>query len=134
MDVAEIMRTEVVTVEESTRVGDILDLMTAARIHAVPVVSVDGELIGMVSQEDLLVGGLGTRGEPEGGSTVAADVMTSPPMAVNEATSVEDVGRLMWEFRIHHVPVLREGTIVGIVSSLDFCRLVSGLQAAKAGP
>jgi len=126
VEVSELMRTEVVTVGEDTPVGDILDLMTAARIHAVPVLSSAGELIGMVSQEDLLVGGLGTRGEAGGGSTTASDVMTAPPMAVNETSPVEDVARLMWEFRIHHVPVLREGTIVGIVSSLDYCRLTAG--------
>jgi len=43
--------------------------------------------------------------------------MTPFPYFVEEADPVEDVSRLMAEHAIRHVPVLREGRVVGIVSA-----------------
>ena len=62
MELKELMRPDVLTVDEQMPVGQLLDLMTAAHVHSAPVVGADGELIGIVSQEDILVGGLGSGG------------------------------------------------------------------------
>ena len=43
--------------------------------------------------------------------------MTPFPYFVEESDPVEDVSRLMVEHAIRHVPVVREGRVVGIVSA-----------------
>jgi acetoin utilization protein AcuB len=45
--------------------------------------------------------------------------MTCQPHSVEEATSVADVQKLMSGLSIRHLPVLRDGKIVGIVSDRD---------------
>ena len=143
MELKELMRTDVLTVDEKMPVHGLLDLMTAAHVHSAPVVGADGDLIGIVSQEDILVGGLGSGGS--GGSDASADlvvsdIMTSPAMGVSLAVSALDVARLMWRFHIHHVPVIdTENRVIGIVSSLDFCRVLaeygpSALESAGGRP
>jgi CBS domain-containing membrane protein len=126
MEIKELMRDDVLTVDEQMPVGQLLDLMTAAHVHSAPVVGVDGELIGIVSQEDILVGGLGSGGSDETADLIVSDIMTSPAMGVSTAVTPLDVARLMWRFHIHHVPVIdTENRVIGIVSSLDFCRVLA---------
>ncbi len=136
MDVKELMRADVLTVDEQMPVGQLLDLMTAAHVHSAPVVGADGELIGIVSQEDILVGGLGSGGSEETADLIVSDIMTSPAMGVSTSVAPLDVARLMWRFHIHHVPVIdTENRVIGIVSSLDFCRVLAehGPSALEAG-
>lgn len=128
MQVEDLMTADVLTVDEAMPVGPLLDLMTAAHVQAVPVVGADGELVGIVAQEDILVGGLGLGGGARQDDLTVADIMTAPAMSVTREATVEAVARMMWQFRIHHVPVIDEDDgVVGVVSSLDFCRHVAGL-------
>ncbi len=118
MQVKDLMSTEVVTVQVDQPVSDLFDILQAAHIKGAPVLCAEGTLIGFVSQEDVMFGSLG--GEiGEGGATIG-EIMTSPAMSVTETTSVQDLARMMWRFRIHHMPVLKSERLVGIVSSLDF--------------
>jgi len=32
---------------------------------------------------------------------------------------------MMWSLRLHHIPVTESGKVVGLISSLDFCRAIS---------
>ena len=77
MRLKELMRSDALTVDEQMPVGQLLDLMTAAHVHSVPVVGPDSELIGIVSQEDILVGGLGSGGSDETADLIVSDIMTS---------------------------------------------------------
>ncbi len=129
MQVKELMNTDVVTVRADQPVSDLFDLLQAAHIQGAPVVDEQGALVGFVSQEDVMFGSLGN-GSGEKKTTVG-DIMTSPAMSVTETTSVEDTARMMWRFRVHHMPVLKKERLVGIVSALDFCRLAAGDRAEE---
>jgi CBS domain-containing protein len=39
-----------------------------------------------------------------------------------EEMPVEDLCRLMWEKRVHRIPIVRGALLLGIVSALDVCR------------
>ena len=123
MRARDLMQKQVVTVTETSTAAEVLDVLQQAHIHGVPVVDAGGALVGFVSQEDLLFAGLGT-GTAED-ATLARDLMTSPAVTANEDARIEDVCRLMWQLRIHHVPVVRDGNITGILSSLDLCHAVA---------
>jgi CBS domain-containing protein len=49
------------------------------------------------------------------------DIMTSPALSAEEDMDVLALCRMMSRLRIHRVPIVREGKITGIISSLDVC-------------
>jgi CBS domain-containing protein len=51
-------------------------------------------------------------------------IMTSPAISAEEQTPVADLCRIMWSLRIHRVPILKNGRVTGLVSSMDLCRAV----------
>jgi CBS domain-containing protein len=51
--------------------------------------------------------------------------MTAPVVSVNEDTEVDAVCQLMHKLRIHRLPVVRDGEVTGIVSSLDVCGAIA---------
>ncbi len=53
-------------------------------------------------------------------------IMTSPAISADEQTPVEDLCRIMWNLRIHRVPILKSGCVTGLVSSMDLCRAILG--------
>ena len=124
----DVMGTGVVKVRADLPVGDLVDLFQQEHVHGAPVVDEADELVGFVSQEDVLFGMMGTAGgesDPADGPRVG-DIMTSPAVFATEQTSLADVCRLMWQLRIHHVPIVRQGKLTGLVSSLDVSRAVAG--------
>jgi CBS-domain-containing membrane protein len=55
-------------------------------------------------------------------------IMTSPPISAEEGTPVAELCRVMWNLKIHRVPIVRGGRVTGLVSSMDLCRaILSGL-------
>jgi signal-transduction protein with cAMP-binding, CBS, and nucleotidyltransferase domain len=51
-------------------------------------------------------------------------IMTSPAISAEEHTPVRDLCHVMWNLRIHRIPVVRGGRVTGLVSSLDLCRAI----------
>ena len=47
------------------------------------------------------------------------DLMTSPAVSADEETEIVGLGRMMQRLRIHRVPIVKDGKVTGIVSSLD---------------
>ncbi len=135
MLVEDLMQTDVLTVSEDLPVARLVDMLQAAHVHGAPVVDDEQRLIGFVSQEDVLLGTLGTldgdgNDEREAGDDGepphrVRDIMTAPAIYTTTQASLADVGNMMWRLRIHHLPVVTRGRVVGIVSSLDFTRLLS---------
>jgi CBS domain-containing protein len=54
---------------------------------------------------------------------IAEDIMTSGPLTVTEKTSIGEALALLGEAGIRHLPVVRGGDIVGILSDRDFTGL-----------
>lgn len=55
----------------------------------------------------------------------AADVMTAAIQSIAPEASLADAARLMVEHRLHHVLVLQQGALVGLLSSFDIVRDVA---------
>ena len=129
MQVKDLMKTGVVTVRAEQSVSELFDILQEAHIKGAPVLDEAGALVGFVSQEDVMFGSLGGGREAE--AARVADIMTSPVMSVTVTTTVTELAKMMWRFRIHHMPVVQGDRVVGIVSSLDFCRLAAEKQAVS---
>jgi CBS domain-containing protein len=112
MNVREIMTTPVVCTKADASVGEVATLLARHRISAVPVTDLDGSVIGLVSEYDLLARD----------GKVARDVMSPGIISVTEDTDVKEVRFLLIERRIRRVPVLSGQRLVGIVSRSDLIR------------
>ena len=130
MQARDLMQSRLVTTHEDEPVTALCDRLQAAHVHAAPVVDNDGRLIGIVSIEDVLFGD--SLGQERDSPTRVAEIMTSPVFSVTEDQGVAEICETMWNYRVHHLPVEGHGRLVGIVSSLDICRLVKerGLRPA----
>lgn len=90
-----------------------------------------GELVGIVSEEDVIFGTMGLPEpaapppDPGEGGVRVRDIMTSPAVCATEDTDVVELCRMMWGMRIHHIPIVLDGRVTGIVSTLDIARAVA---------
>ena len=105
MRVREVMSSPVVTVPPDMRLKDVADLLVRHGISAVPVVD-DGELVGIVSEADLVPlelapdprAHLAPLPQPPGGLPgVAGEAMTRKVVALPEDADPAEAGRLMLE-------------------------------------
>lgn len=53
------------------------------------------------------------------------DVMSHSPITVTGATPLVDLARTLVERRIHRLPVVEDGRLVGILTSTDLVRLIA---------
>ena len=114
MTVRDIMTTPVVVVHADDSLSRIAAVLRQHRISAVPVVDDGGGVVGLVSEYDVLANPVGQ---------TAQDVMTAAVLSVTEDTPVDDVRHLLVDRRIHRVPVVSGGVLVGIVSRADIVAL-----------
>jgi CBS domain-containing protein len=120
------MHTDVATVREDVPVGDLCDMLQQAHVNGLPVLNADGELVGIVTEQDVLYGTMGSRGDAAGENPLLVrDIMTSPAVCATEDTEVVELCELMWGMRIHRIPIVREGRVVGLVTALDLIRAVA---------
>lgn len=111
----DIMTAPVHTVAPDTSSPEIAALLTGNRISAAPVVDAGGALLGVVSEYDLLA---------KTGATAAA-VMTTAVISVSVDSPIDDVRHLLIDRRVHGVPVLAAGAVVGIVTLHDVLAMLA---------
>ncbi|NLK51641.1 MAG: CBS domain-containing protein [Syntrophomonadaceae bacterium] len=140
----DIMTRDVITVSPEMTVPEVAQVLLDHSISGVPVVSPDGNLLGIVTEGHLiartarvktppilsLLGGLiylenPARFEEELRKVTAVkvkDLMTQEVISVNEDTPISDISTLMIEKNINRVPVLRHRKLVGIITRADIVR------------
>lgn len=141
MTVRDVMNRFVVAVEATASFADVVTAMCRFHVEAVPVVDGDRRVIGIVSDDDLLLKDLDRRSgdllfegpsrrverRKASGRTVE-QLMTSPVVCVTEDTPLRRAARLMHRNRVKELPVVdgRTGRITGMVRQCDliraFCR------------
>ena len=123
MNVASLLRVKgntIVSVLPETPLMDLVATISSRRIGAVLVCDAAGDLVGIVSERDV-VKALAAKGP--GLATVAAgDVMTQNVTTVTPATTINDAMELMDRGYFRHLPVLDSGALVGIISVRDVVR------------
>ena len=150
----DIMTKEVITVSPETRVSDLAQTLAGKNLGGVPVVDAEGRLVGIVTQSDLIArveelelppalnildfhlylqipSHLFRKVEKMLGTTVA-DIMSPKPLTISPDTPVPRIAALMDQQKIHTLPVLEGGKIVGIIGKIDLIRALA-LEEAGAG-
>jgi CBS domain-containing protein len=107
----------VVTVEADAPIADAVAALNRHRIGAVVAVAKNGAVAGILSERDIVrnlgADSTGLMRRP------VSDIMTTKVITCGRAASVSDLMEQMTRFRIRHIPIVEEGTLVGIVSIGD---------------
>lgn len=124
-DVGSVMRPPVTTVELRAHLAAAAYLMKRSGDTALVVVRGDdsGVPIGLVTDADV------TQAVADGRDLEqlrVSDVLSGVPVTVTADTPVGDALRLMVQHRVHHLLVLADGRLVGIVDMMDLCRVSIG--------
>src|SRR5262245_56561420 len=113
-----VMNGQIITVGPETPLIDVAREIAAHGIGAVPVVDPDGHLLGLVSTSDVVSHLHG--GELDG--MTARDAMSAEPPAIDEFATAEEAIDVLRNALIRHLPVTREGRLVGLVTASDLIR------------
>ncbi len=111
----DIMSREIVTIGADMLVEDAAKLLAYHNISGMPVEDPDGKVVGVVSEADV-IGHIGA---------TVSEVMSESIITVTEDTTVEQIATLMETHRIKRVPVMRDGSLSGIVSRSDIVRAIA---------
>ncbi|MBI2364356.1 MAG: CBS domain-containing protein [Deltaproteobacteria bacterium] len=119
--VSEIMTTNLTTVQISTSIFDVMQLMAAQDVGRV--IITDQEVpVGIFTEKDVLRRVVITRVDAK--KTAIKEVMTAPIRAVREETHIVDAFAQMYRGKYRHLLVRgRRGKIVGIVSMRRILKL-----------
>ena len=137
--VADVMTREVAAVVPATPVKDIARTLSQRRVSALPVVDLEGRVLGVVSEADLLLKeGRGILAESprrfetagrraertKSGATVAADLMTAPALTIAPEAPVAEAAGLMRRRGVKRLVVVDEhDRLAGIISRGDVIRV-----------
>ncbi len=112
----ELARRAPVTCRPATPLREALTEMHQRRIGSMLVTSERGEPLGILSRDDIL--GRVTL-QAVSLETPISEVMVQPVLSLTHEHTAEDAALMMSRHTIRHVPVTREGVVVGIVSERD---------------
>ena len=152
MKAADVMVSNVISVGQDASVQEVAEVLLRNRVSAVPVLGTKGELVGIVSEGDLMR-------RPEAGterrqswwlalltssegmasdyikshSRKVVDVMTRRVVTATPDTPVADVAALLEKHAIKRVPIVKHGKIVGIVSRANLLQALASLKNVPPG-
>lgn len=122
----DLMTTKVVTIRQTASVREALKTLEEFDVRHLPVLDERQELVGMLSERDLLR----LRRSQEVLKQPVSEVMSADVLAVTPATDVVEIIDLMAENRIGAVPVLdSDSHLAGIISYVDVLRAAGKVLA-----
>jgi CBS domain-containing protein len=144
MKARDVMASHVITVGPELDLKAVANTLVANGISAVPVVAIDGSIVGIVSEGDLMrraVSGAERKRTRwlEAFSSAeqlmaefvkahgrkAKDVMTRQVISVSPDTSLQEIADLLEKHGIKRVPVIENGRLVGIVSRANLVQALA---------
>jgi CBS domain-containing protein len=142
MLVRDVMTSPVISVQPTTPVRGAAALLTERGFTALPVVNADAELVGIVTEADLLRDRvrhdarsplLSDELAAGPASDTVGDVMTTDVFSARPTTDVADLADRMHRLGVRSVPVVGPGhSLVGIVSRRDILRTLTRADVAIA--
>lgn len=117
--ITSLIEESVITVALNDTVETVEKVLDSHHLSCVPVINAQGECFGVISAPDL-VHFHSARKNPI--AERAWEMCTHKTIAVSADISVKEAAELMVENNIHHLVVVEDGSVRGIVSSIDILR------------
>lgn len=111
MNVFQIMSTPVITTSPETAISELRNIFAEQSVNAIPVVDSKGTIAGIISSSDVA--------KEHDADKMVSQLMTDKIHIVMKSNRVQDAAKVMLKHRVHHLVVMEEGHIVGMISSLD---------------
>ncbi|MEW2582943.1 CBS domain-containing protein [Streptomyces virginiae] len=119
--VDDVMTHAVISVDRGTAFKDIVETLRMWRVSALPVLSEGGQVVGVVSEADLL---LNTQDTDASHDITAGHLMTRPAVTVTKDATIAGAARLMARGRLKRLPVVdADGRLIGVVSRGDLLKV-----------
>lgn len=119
-----VMTANPVTISPSTPLSEASRLMQEHRFRHLPVVNAHGELVGLLTQTDVLAATDSIFRDTDNQMPVTSfpveDIMVTAVKTVDEEISVRQAAMLIEKHRIGCLPVMRGQQLVGIITDTDF--------------
>lgn len=118
--IASMMTKQTVSVAMDDSILQVENVLRSNKLSAVPVLErINGAALGIISLGDLTSFHFEKK---DAGAVHAWEICSYKPVEVSPDTPAIEVARLMLSKGVHHILVIENRAIVGIVSSLDFVR------------
>lgn len=117
--VKDLMSTQVCQVKPSDTVGKVKRIFCNNNFNVMPVIK-DGELVGMISQSDIL--------KVNNEFSQIHNHMHKGVISIPGYSNVQEAAHLMRKHHIHHLVVTHEKQLIGIISSYDLIELIESRQ------
>jgi len=130
MTISQILKqkgSHVTSIEPTATIAELAHTLNEKRIGAVLVIDTAGQLLGIVSERDVV------RCLSQHGAKVlqmtAAQLMTSDLQTATTRMTVDEALGMMTDGRFRHIPVVEEGKLIGLVSIGDVVKAKISAQA-----
>ncbi|MGI8314005.1 CBS domain-containing protein [Halobacillus mangrovi] len=114
--VKDIMTSDVSVCRTDDNLSDAASIMKQKNVGAVPVCDEQGNLMGMVTDRDLVIRGYADK-KPE--STPIQQVMSDHLYSCTPDSSLEEASQIMAQHQVRRLPVVENGKLTGILSLGD---------------
>jgi acetoin utilization protein AcuB len=128
----------VITVNADMSMQEALNLMRSEHVRRLPVIDKRGQMIGIVTETDL------AKASPSQATVLSVyeirelvakvkvgEIMTKEVVSVNDNTPIEEAARIMADYHISGLPVIREGKLVGLITESDLFKILLELFGAR---
>ena len=117
MKVSDIMVSPVIVIQKNRTVGHAKELLERKHINAIPVLTMEGEIEGIVTASDII--------QESDNEKLIEKVMTTKTHVVGVDSGVQDAAKMMLKHQLHHLVAMDDGQVVGILSAMDFVSLTA---------
>jgi CBS domain-containing protein len=125
----DLARRELVQMDSSSSVAEVAAIMTEKGVSSI-LLSESGAVAGILTDKDLRRRVVAVRLPYD---TPVRDVMTHDPVVANHDSNVAEALLIMMQRNIHHLPVLRENTPIGMLTLADLLRIEAEHPIYMAG-
>ncbi|MDF1672562.1 MAG: CBS domain-containing protein [Vicingaceae bacterium] len=115
MNVSDIMISPVVVTQKNKTVKHVRELLDRKKINAIPVLTMEGEIEGIVTVSDIAA--------ESNNDNLVENIMTTKTHVVSINSGLQDAAKMMEKHHVHHLVAMDNGQVVGILSSMDFVKL-----------
>ena len=143
----DIMTKDVITVTEETPVKEVARIFLEKGINGLPVMSMEGKVLGVVTNNDLVDQSKRLhiptvislfdavvyqksdkkfkKDLEKMTASLVKDIYTPDPITAKPDDTIEDLATIMAEKKVHTLPVVEKGKLVGIVGKMDIIRTMT---------
>ena len=117
MKVSDVMTTDVETVQLDSTLEEVASIMKIENVGAVPVLDEDDDLIGIITDRDIVVRCVADGKDPA--ETHVEEVLSHELETIEPDVDIEEAAQLMADKQIRRLPVCEDGELIGMLSIGD---------------